>query len=530
MTAVAGGRSPARSRPGAPRTIGPFAAAVLVCLGAAVLGLTAGEIGPMVLAGILLLVAAAGVVLRPDLATPMFLAILYSNAAALAVARYDVPFFAGAMFPLLLVVPFAYHVILRRQPIIVTSGLPFLLVYCVIVIVGVVLGMSADPDRALDMLTTLTLEGVAIYFLLTNVVRSLDDLRVATWVLLAVGGVLGMLAAHQQLTSNFGSDYYGFSQVSGAEIGADPITDQGQPRLAGPIGEKNRYAQILTVLVPLGLFRMWGERRRILQVAALVATGFIGVGIVLSFSRGAALGLAALVGLMIILRYIRPVQVVALALAGLALLATQPTYFERLTTIQAVAGATGTRGEAAVEDGSIRKRANEMIAAALVFADHPVIGVGRGLFPVYYGVYGDEVGLIQDAEARQAHNLFLGILAETGILGFTAFMAIFSATLFDLARVRRRWLARAPAVADMATAYGLAIVAYLTTGMFLHLAYERYLWVLLALAGVAAVIGLQHRQPDASPVEDGDEGTAAHTPRMRALERRGPLDAGPVRG
>ena len=33
-----------------------------------------------------------------------------------------------------------------------------------------------------------------------------------------------------------------------------------QRRLAGPLGEQNRYAQIMLMLVPLGLFRFWGER------------------------------------------------------------------------------------------------------------------------------------------------------------------------------------------------------------------------------------------------------------------------------
>jgi O-antigen ligase len=176
-------------------------------------------------------------------------------------------------------------------------------------------------------------------------------------------------------------------------------------------------------------------------------------------------------------------------------------------TIDAVGGLTGTRGEAASEDSSFRKRANETIAALLVFGDHPVTGVGRGLFPLYYGDYADEVGIASETEARQAHNLYAGILAETGLFGFIFFMAIFAATLIDLERVRRRWKQLAPEYADMAVAFSLAVVAYLTTGMFLHLAYERYLWILLALAASAAYLGLHHRPAPA--VEDARSSTAA---------------------
>ena len=43
----------------------------------------------------------------------------------------------------------------------------------------------------------------------------------------------------------------------------------------------------------------------------------------------------------------------------------------------------------------------------------------------------------------------------------------------------------------MATSFFLAIVAYLGSGVFLHLAYQRYLWSLLALAGAAASVALR---------------------------------------
>jgi O-antigen ligase len=215
------------------------------------------------------------------------------------------------------------------------------------------------------------------------------------------------------------------------------------------------------------------------------------------------------------LRYIKVSQLVALLIGVAVLFTIQPTYLERLMTIDAVGGLTGTAGEAASEDSSFRKRANETIAALLVFGDHPVLGVGRGLFPLYYGDYADEVGIISETEARQAHNLYAGILAETGLFGFVFFMAIFAATLIDLERVRRRWKTLAPEYADMAVAFSLAVIAYLTTGMFLHLAYERYLWILLALAASAAYLGLHHRQEPTS----GDE-VAAGPPSATGNGRR----------
>src|SRR4029078_6703243 len=108
----------------------------------------------------------------------------------------------------------------------------------------------------------------------------------------------------------------------------------------------------MVVLLPLGLFRVWSERRTALKLLAAGATIFIAFGAFRPSPRGAALGVAIPILLMTVLRYIRPSQLISLAI-GLALLLTiQPTYAERLLSIEAVAGATGTKGSSAVEDGS----------------------------------------------------------------------------------------------------------------------------------------------------------------------------------
>lgn len=501
MTAIT---SRLRESPGAPFVIGPLAASLLVCAAAVTIGIVSAERVLQTVGVLLAIVAVVGVALRPDRATLIVVAILYSNSAAIVVQRYDVPYFAGAAFPALLIVPFVYHVVVRRQPIVIAAGLPFMLGYFVVVILGTVIGMAADPDLALDMLVTFVVEGLLVYVAVTNSIRSLADLRMVVWVLLAVGFILGALSIHQQVTGSFDFDYGGFAQVSDATIETGTFDEDGQPRLAGPIGEKNRYAQILVVLLPLGLFRIWGERRPILRWIAAVATLVTAFGAVLTYSRGAALGLAVAIALMTVFRYIKPTQLIAVALGVAVLFTLQPSYLERLTTLEAIGGATGTRGASQAEDSSIRKRANETIAALLVFADNPVFGVGRGLFPVYYGRYADEVGIASENEARQAHNLFAGMAAETGLLGFLAFSGVFGATLISLERARRRWRDRAPEYAQMATAFIVALITYLTTGMFLHLAYERYMWIILALAGSAAYLGVRGPWTGTEPSAVGD--------------------------
>jgi hypothetical protein len=45
----------------------------------------------------------------------------------------------------------------------------------------------------------------------------------------------------------------------------------------------------------------------------------------------------------------------------------------------------------------------------------------------------------------------------------------------------------------MATAFFLAIISYLTTGIFLSLAFERYFWLILGLADALIIIAAEQQ-------------------------------------
>ena len=101
------------------------------------------------------------------------------------------------------------------------------------------------------------------------------------------------LSIHQDFTNNYDNNYGGFAQAADATFrtGVTTLTgDVVQRRLAGSIGETNRFAQVMLMLVPLGIFRFIGESRLVLRWTAGAATALITLGVVLTFSRGAAVG------------------------------------------------------------------------------------------------------------------------------------------------------------------------------------------------------------------------------------------------
>jgi putative inorganic carbon (hco3(-)) transporter len=92
---------------------------------------------------------------------------------------------------------------------------------------------------------------------------------------------------------------------------------------------------------------------------------------------------------------------------------------------------------------------------------------------------------------REAHSLYLGLAAETGTLGIVSFMAMIVVTIQDLLRVRRNSRGLRPDLENLATSFILVLLAYLTTGLFLHLSYMRYFWLIFALASAASTIAIK---------------------------------------
>jgi O-antigen ligase len=334
-------------------------------------------------------------------------------------------------------------------------------------------------------------------------VRTPESLRRVIWTLIAAGALISLAPLYQQVTGQFNTNMWGFGQVSDAAFNTDIASQYGpvQPRLAGSVGEQNRYAQVMLMLVPLALFRLWAEPQRYLRILAVIATLLISTAVMLTFSRGAAVGFVAIVLAMASMRYIQT-RHLSLVVFGMAvLLITFPQYTTRLAKLQGLWDLVEAEGVSGGEaDGAIKSRFTEMAAAGLVFLDHPLIGVGPGMFRFYYREYAEQVGLKVFAKGRGAHSLYPGLAAESGMAGSVLFFSIMIITLRDLVRARRRCVVVRPELANIAASFVLVLIAYLTTAIFLHFAYVRFFWLLMALAHVASRVGREYgRAPSAIP-------------------------------
>jgi putative inorganic carbon (hco3(-)) transporter len=461
----------------------PRVAAVAGLIAGLAAGLLAVLPGNPLLAPLVLLALALGLAIlaRPDLAAPVAIGAVYSNAAVIAAQFHGAPYALAAAVPMLLLWPVAHRIVLRREPLVGMPLIALLVAYLGVMALSAV--TSHNVELAMAEVNRFVTEGLVLYILIVQAIREPRLLWATIGVLLLIGGVLGALSLVQQLTGTWEWNYLGFSQAEGTgfliEGGRDPVV---QYRVAGPIGEKNRYAQVMLALVPLAIVALRRARPLAIRPVILVLLALILAGIALTFSRGAAVGgvalLAGLVALGIVGRRGVLLALAAVAAIGLAI----PAWIARLATLEGLASA------ADASDRVISQRLNDVLAAFLVFAEHPILGVGPDLFSTVYRQYATRVPGLPGDRDYEAHILFGDIAAETGILGVVTFFGLMALTIVLLVRARRAAIAVGRGdLSDLASAFLLVIVVYLSTGLFLHLSYQRFYWLAMALAAAAAL-------------------------------------------
>lgn len=441
---------------------------------------TLGAFGALISIGCMIIM-----ILKPDMTSLVVLFILYANLAVVAVRFNNIPEILGASFFLVLFMPLINYIVFQRQKFIFNKIFLLMFAYLLLMLLSAL--SSENVTNSLERIIVYCLEGIILYFLIVNIFRSQALIRKAVWTLIAAGVFMGSISLYQELTKTYDNELGGLAIVKESAISTGETTSSGKDikrrRLAGPIGSKNRYAQIMVVLLPLAMFRFLGESS--LKLRLLAGTSCIPIlcGGLLTFSRGAGFSIIFLLLVSAFLRYIKWRYLIVFSVFFIVLvLVAVPNYRHRAYKMyESVSSVLTSRISEA--DGAVRGRLTENLAALMIFMDNPILGVGPGQTNLYTKEYAKGIGLARIAGTRRAHNMYLEELADTGIVGFAAFMAIVLTTILSLVKVRRACFESNPELSNLATGFLLSIIGYLTTAVFLHLSYIRYYFLILALAG-----------------------------------------------
>lgn len=219
----------------------------------------------------------------------------------------------------------------------------------------------------------------------------------------------------------------------------------------GPYVNHNHYAGLIEMLVPIPLViavsHLAHEKTRI--AAGIAAAVMVGT-IFLSGSRGGMLAIfVELATLGVLLSRQKKGVRIALGVGAFAVVLVSLLVWlggKELTT-RVASISTEARGEIS---GGMRLNIDR--DATKMFAHRPVLGWGLGTFPVVYPQFRS---FYSNFFVNEAHNDYLQLLAEMGVLGFAS-MAWFLIILFRQVRVKtRKWTSDVSGAVTLACSLGV---------------------------------------------------------------------------
>lgn len=273
---------------------------------------------------------------------------------------------------------------------------PLLAVFLTLTL-GFVIAQWTDPSTAMADLTRLknAIFYPLFYFVFRRSRQDLERTRQLILLVLVVAVAAGVEAIYQ-------GAQFGFGQFVESQRATGPF---------GPVNMSNRagafYAMFLPMLAAVAVM----FKRKGVRVAAVVGCVLLATAILFTYSRQSYL--IALVGLLILLMHR---SFLAAILAGLLLVVSVGLFPDSVVQRVQETRQVDAMGDSGV-DSSTASRVEIWTGAIAMWREHPA-GVGLGRFSSHIGEYSRHVG-------KDAHNVFVLMLAECGPLGLLAMLWLF---------------------------------------------------------------------------------------------------------
>jgi O-antigen ligase len=458
--------------------------------------------------------------------------------------------FSGAYGPLAAVLPFSGFTALLDLGVLVALAtaphwwwrvpFPVIAAMALFVVARAVsaLGSSVSPSVTAEAVSDSLKQLVFLVVVILLVTAAPEQSRwpvLAGSITAALAVVCSFAVVDQWLLGN-GFHFFGFEVVTTA-LGVGVLA----PRHAGALPDANFWGRFLALGLPFALALIAtsrprlaahvGERsrrramRRLERAApsrralALVAVVLMAAGLYLTGSRGSfiAAGLGTLVFLAAVAVPVRrllwglPLAAVALAVPGVG---------SRLFSSFSVADSAQRAGA----DGSVVERLATQRVALRMVEGHPLTGVGPDGYLETFARTAATTDLTL-TRAVAPHNLYLGLWAETGLLGLLSWLAVVGVALaLGLRVVAFTAGSTDPSIRELRP-FGAAavagVVAWSSASVFLHLSYVRVL--LVVIAGTVVLDRELHDRVARAEATSGPSVAGPVTSRPPALRRSADL-------
>lgn len=310
-------------------------------------------------------------------------------------------------------------------------------------------------DPSLISLTRIA-KMIFIFFVTVHILNSYKRIR---WLILAIVFSIGYLA----FRGNWQYFVLGWHGITEASFGRGVSLDN------------NGYATLFVMAFPVTYFLLFTEKSKYLKTVLAIVLVLLLHAILLTFSRGGFLGLAAVA----IFCFLKTKKSFALILGTILFLIigfrlAGPPVIERMTTIKTHE-----------QDASAQGRKEAWKAGMKMMADHPLTGVGLDNFK-YLAQYYNPEGVQSE---RVAHNAYIHIGAEAGIPSLIIYILLILSSIFDLGKLskkfrhsKEKWKCYYPAMIEG------SLLGYVVCGMFLTLAWFELFYPIIALAVALKIV------------------------------------------
>ncbi len=436
--------------------------------------------GFLIVGGVLAVILAGLVMLKPELGVYLLVGFVYLNLSDVLEVSFGFPSVNKWLVGFLFVGTLANRIVVNRRAI------NFRATEWAMVLFGLTILFSSIDAQDRAVAQSSMLDWVKDFLLLVMFIQVTYNERIwknLQWTLILSGAFIAGLSAFQMLTGSFDFEFFGLAKVPVHQI----VSGFDSARVTGPLDDPNFYAQILLMVLPLAAYRFLSDESALRRTVGGVCTALLAATVIFTYSRGGFLALVIVGVLILIERRLNPYLIGAvgliLVIVGSPLLPDM--YLNRLGTLTEL---FGSRISLQTER-SFRGRTSELIIAAQMFLDHPLTGVGVGNYEENYLDYSVLLGLDDRFQNREAHSLYLELAAEQGFLGVITFSAVIGLLFAGMRRAKKNLL-EINRKDLLPWIYGIqyGLTSYLITSIFLHSAYARYLWLIIAFAASVTVM------------------------------------------
>lgn len=378
---------------------------------------------------------------KQPLVTALKWALFAAPVLGIALVVLATPILPTMMLAMLLVPTIVFAFLSRSFE--VTQLTVFLMLFIAINLVAGALSLVPVSSMQIAVLVSVFM---ATAILIPACCKSAESIDVLFLAFLAGSGLTGLVGLYQVV---------GRYVTGGAWLDHDTFVDI-ELRVSSTLGNPNVYGAYLLLAIPLAAAAIVYFKNILLKVLCAGLTGLLLFNLLMTYSRGCYLGLAFAVGIFVLIMEKRFVVLFIPALLALPFVLPASIINRFMSIIDFANMDTSTIFRISIWQGSVR-----------MLQDFWMIGLGQGAeaFNRVYPFYA-----LAASVAEHAHNTFLQMAIELGVLGLLVFIG-FLACFF---RMMANFLRRATDFRHrvVVAAMTAAVIGFLLQGVFDHVFYN----------------------------------------------------------